>query len=75
MTPMERDHQEWLITARRKNAKFIVNVCDTFDYDNYPVYVMPDEDLDDVVRKYSNKKNMQKIDAIVDVETGKVIRR
>ena len=69
---MEKDHERWLKTARKAGAKYIINVCDTFDYENYPVYVPADMDLEEAKKNYDGV-NMQRIDAIVDVETGKII--
>lgn len=72
MSPMQRDHERWLEEAKRKKTKYIVNVCDTFDYDNYPVYCKDDKELAAARKKY-NGTNMQQIDAVVDVKTGKTI--
>lgn len=69
---MQQDHERWLVEAKRQKAKYIVNVCDTFDYDNYPVYCKDEKELSDAQAKY-NGTNMQRIEAIVDVETGKTI--
>lgn len=71
MSPMEKDNQEWLEKARAQGAKYLLNVCDTWDYDNYPVFLDTDDELTAARKTYS--QNMQRIDAILDVKTGKTI--
>lgn len=44
MTATKQDIERWLIEGTRKGATHVIIACDTFDYDNYPVYVMPGED-------------------------------
>jgi len=34
----------WLLEAKKEGATHVIVVCDTFDYDDYPVKVMPGED-------------------------------
>lgn len=66
LSPMEQNHIKWLNEAVTKGARHIIDVCDTFDYDNYPVYVMPNEDLNKIAQKY-NGNNMQRIEVILNV--------
>ena len=42
-----------------KGYSHVIIVCDTFDYEDYPVYVKKDEDIHSIISKYN--KNMQKI--------------
>lgn len=72
MSPMEENHKRWLEEAKRIGAVYILDVCDTFEWDNYPVYVMKGDDLEKSKLEH-NGKNMQQIDAVVEVETGKII--
>lgn len=51
--------REWLNNADKTHTHVIV-VCDTFDYDDYPVYVNKDENPREIAKKYDGK-NMQKI--------------
>lgn len=52
--------REWLQRAKKDDATHLVVVCDTFDYENYPVYVYRDEDVREVAARYDNK-NMQRV--------------
>lgn len=52
--------REWLNEARKKGASHLIVVCDTFDYEDSPVYVLPQEDVSEEFKKYDGK-NMQKV--------------
>ena len=54
------DIKGWIRRGQNKQAKFMIVVCDTFDYGDYPVFVDEDEDVFKII-KYYNGKNMQKI--------------
>ena len=55
---------EWKKQGMEQGAKYMISVCDTFNYDDYPVYVMPDENLDEKKRAYDGV-NMQRINEVV----------
>lgn len=48
--------RKWLDEGRQKGASHCLIVCDTWDYadgfEDFPVYVMPQENLEEVIRKY-----------------------
>lgn len=52
----------WYDDGVAQGASHMVVVCDTYDWEDYPVYVMPDKDptLDVVIQKHHNV-NMQRI--------------
>ena len=56
----ERQIRAWLADAERLGATHLIVVDDTFDHDDYPVYVMPDQDVREVAKQYDNV-NMQRI--------------
>lgn len=64
MAATREDIDRWILTARQLKAKHVISVCDTFDYDDYPVYVMPDEDLEERKKKFDGV-NMQKINEVI----------
>lgn len=65
--PTPQVTERWLATANRKGSKFILSVCDTFDYEDYPVYCKDQEELDKAYAKYDGK-NMQKVNEVIIVE-------
>lgn len=41
MATTKNDIRGWLNEGKRKNATHVIVMCDTFDYGDYPVYIMP----------------------------------
>jgi len=60
MATTREDIREWLEEAKKKNATHLVVVCDTFDYGDYPVYVLQNQDVNKVV-KGENAASMQRV--------------
>lgn len=60
MAASREDIKRWLETAKEKGATHVVVVCDTFDWDDYPVYVMPGEDARKIAEA-NNGPNMTKL--------------
>ncbi len=61
----------WIETAKEKGAAYIISVCDTVIHEDYPVYVMPDEDL----KKYTkdiNSTPKRYVEEIIKIEYGAV---
>jgi len=61
------DVERWKETAKKQKAKYIISVCDTFDYDDYPVYVSAMENLEEVKKEY-NGVNMQRINEVIEIK-------
>lgn len=55
----EREKQEQGIPMKEIFSHMLV-VCDSFDYEDYPVHVLRTEDVHEVIKKY-NGENMQRI--------------
>ena len=54
------DIREWFASGIRQEATHLIVVCDTFEWDDYPVYVLPGQDVKEKESEYDGK-NMQKI--------------
>jgi len=67
MQTTREDRDRWIATGRERGATHIIVACDTFEYDDYPVYVMPGEDLEEKKAKY-NGVNMQMIMEVIDLK-------
>lgn len=73
MAATRQDVDMWIKRAIKKNCEFIISVCDTYDYDDYPVYIKDEAEL---IEKYEefNGVNMQKINEIIKInDDGTVI--
>ena len=66
MAATKQDVDRWIATGKKNGATHIVSVCDTWNYEDYPVYVMPDEDVNKIASEYRGK-NMQRINEIIDL--------
>ena len=51
--------QTWMPEAERRGATHLLDVCDGWDYEHYPVYVMPEDDLKEKVAHYN--EDMQSV--------------
>lgn len=56
--------ESWLKREKAVESDYMLVVCDTFDYEDYPVYVSK-EDLEKAIQQYSS--NMQTIAEIYNL--------
>lgn len=61
MTTTREDLRTWLAQGKEQGATHTIIVCDTFDYEDYPVHVMPGEDARAVAAKYNNPDEMSRV--------------
>jgi hypothetical protein len=54
------DLKEWFERGKKEHATHMIVVCDTFDYEDYPVYVKKTENVREVTKKYDGP-NMAKV--------------
>jgi hypothetical protein len=54
------DIRIWFKEGTFRGATHLIVVCDTYDWEDYPVYVMPEQDVREEESNYDDK-NMQKI--------------
>ena len=66
MTATLNDIEDWLRRGIAKKATHVIIVHDTYDHENYPVFVSPGEDVFERASKY-NGPNMQTIDEVYDL--------
>lgn len=51
----------WLKEGKEQGATHTIIVCDTFDYGDYPVHVMPGQDVRKEENEYRYHKDMQRV--------------
>lgn len=71
MTATKQDVKRWIDSGKDAGATHLISVCDTFDHDDYPVYVMPGEDLNEIKSRYDGK-DMQRINEVIELQSEKV---
>jgi hypothetical protein len=64
MTALYKDIEKWLLDGNNGLFSHLLVVCDTFNYENYPVYVLHEENVEDYISKYDNPKTMCRIEEI-----------
>lgn len=60
MATTQNDIREWLARGKKEKATHLVVVVDTFDHEDYPVFVKRGEDVRVVFDKY-NGPNMARV--------------
>lgn len=59
--------RDWINDGLRNDKKWLIVVCDTFSYEDYPVFVTEVEEFDEKFTYY-NGNNMQRIMEVYDLE-------
>ena len=67
MAASREDVDRWIVQAKKDKMKYIISVCDTFDWDDYPVYCKNEKELEEKRVEYSNK-SMQRINEVITIE-------
>jgi hypothetical protein len=60
MRTMRKDIAKWLQQGVKKKATHVFVVCDSFDHEDYPVFVMPGDDVRQVYARLDGKQ-MQRV--------------
>lgn len=62
MAASKEDIVGWFKSGKEQGYTHMIVVCDTYDWDDYPVYVSADENARDKYAEYtSGKHSMQKV--------------
>ena len=62
--------EEWFDRGVSDGATYMIVVCDTFDYDDYPAYVHSDAEAKSKYEQYDDK-NMQRVMEVYDLRKDK----
>ena len=68
MAASKSEIAQWFDDGVKKGASHMIIVCDTFDYDDYPKYVMPG---DDPREKANNLGSMQTLMEVYNLSMDK----
>jgi hypothetical protein len=61
MATTKAEIEGWLKEGVKQKARWMVVVCDTFDHEDYPVYVKRGEDVSKVVAENSDPNKMSRV--------------
>lgn len=70
MAATQEDISNWFDRGVSNNATHMIIVCDTYDYDDYPVYVAIGEDPREVAKRYDGT-NMQRLMEVYSLKMPK----
>lgn len=59
--------EEWIKRGIESKARWLIVVCDTYDFEDYPVFVRTVEEFDERYEHF-NGKNMQSIMEVYDLQ-------
>ncbi len=68
MTATLTDLQDWVLSPN-SDAKWVIIVCDTFDNDNYPIYVSSYVDLQKEL-KWLRTQEWTRVEEVYDLLNG-----
>ncbi len=60
MTTSKNDIRGWLEEGLKQGCTHVIVACDTFNYDDYPVFVKASENVRERIKEYDGV-NMQKV--------------
>jgi hypothetical protein len=66
MTATKQDIVRWLHSAKEKGATHLIVAVDTYDHDNYPIYVSKNEDVYEEEERITSQ-SMQRIDEVYNM--------
>lgn len=66
MATTKRDIQRWLDQGLQDGATHVIVVVDTYDYEDYPVYVSATQNVHTVLKAYQGV-NMQRVMEVYDL--------
>lgn len=67
MTATRSDVNRWIEIAKKNGDEYIISVCDTYDWDDYPVFCKTKEILLESYEEYAYGRNMQKVNEIIRI--------
>lgn len=68
MAATRQDIEGWFDRGVAQQARHMIVVCDSFDYDDYPVFTTTD---DECLRRYKNPGEMQRVMEVYDLRATK----
>ncbi|MDQ5944571.1 MAG: hypothetical protein QG658_640 [Patescibacteria group bacterium] len=60
----------WFSVGVEQGATHMIVVCDTFDWEDYPIYVKPGEDVHEKFDEF-HERNMQKVMEVYDLRLNR----
>jgi hypothetical protein len=68
MAATRQDIEGWFDRGVKQKSRHMIVVCDSFDYDDYPVFTTTD---DECLQRYKNPGEMQRVREVYDLRADK----
>jgi len=69
MSTTREEIESWFDEGVAKGSTHMVVVCDTFDHEDYPIYVYQTDKVQDTINEHS--KHMQKVMEVYNLKKSK----
>lgn len=74
MAASREDISRWFDTAKKQGATHLVVACDTFEWEDYPIYVMPGQNVHEIVAPLKRRENMQSLMEVYNLNLDKAVQ-
>jgi hypothetical protein len=64
----KQEIEGWLKEGMNRGARWVVVACDTFDHEDYPIYVEAGEDVNRVVEEHNDSSKMSLVMEVYSLE-------
>ena len=68
MAATRQDIEDWFDQGALSEALYMIVICDSFDYEDYPVYAASSEEC---LQRYKNPGEMQRVMEVYDLRADK----
>lgn len=73
MAASKSEIAHWFDTGKKDGATHMIVVCDTYDWEDFPVYVYQGENVRDIVNNHTGV-NMQKVMEVYSLKKDKNVQ-
>ena len=63
----KKEIAEWFDASKKSGSRYLIIVCDSFSYEDYPVAVAPEDDVNERIKQI-RRSPMQRIMEVYDLE-------
>lgn len=73
MAASREDISSWFDRGVAQGSSHMIVICDTYDWEDYPMYVSPGQDAADIAAK-NNGVNMQRVMEVYNLSMDKAVQ-
>lgn len=71
MTTKKQDIKNWIQKGMEQHSTHVVIAVDTWDYEDYPIYISVEENVHDTINSYKDKQDriMEVYNLSIDIDS------